>query len=90
MPQVDRVNESHRKRNIGAGVVVGVSVLVVAIVGFLVWKQIPSATTTANQVDALTAKGRYQDAYDQLQKAYGRATTTSDKALILSRLAATK
>ncbi len=87
MPQV-KPDKTRRP----VGLIVGVSVTVVVVLslgGYLVWRAFPTATQTVREADALNAKGDYVDAYTKLKGAYGRAFTDSDRALILSRLAAT-
>ena len=74
------------------GSVAAIVVVVAAVFALSFWGSIPSAKDTAAQADALDAQAKYQDAYNKLQHAYsyGWAFSTSDKALLLSRLAATK
>lgn len=91
MPQVVQVKPNHRKRYAAvAGGMVAVVLVVVAVVGYSIWRTIPSAQDVVNQVDTLNSEGKYQNAYDKLQQAYGWAFTNRDKAILTSRLASTK
>lgn len=86
MPQVELMKVSHPQRKM-----VLLRVLLVMVVlgagGYLFWRLVPSATSTAKQADALDANGEYQQSYAKLHNAYVRAITNGDKVLILSRLA---
>lgn len=91
MPQVVQVKRNHRKRYAAiAGGMVAVLLIVVSVVGYSVWRSMSSAQDIVSQADALNAQGKYQDAYDKLQQAYGWAFTNQDKVLLTSRLASTK
>ena len=86
MPQVESVRSSHHRR-VWWLVVAGVVVL--AAVGYLLWRLFPTAADTVKQADALNAKRQYLQAEALLEGAYGRALTDGDRALIRSRQAAT-
>lgn len=85
MPQIIQPKRSRRPLYIA----IAVAVVVLLVVGYVVWRLVPSATTTVKQADALNLQGNYTQAYAKLKSAYGRAVTNGDKALILSRLAGT-
>ena len=86
MPQVElpKPPERHWSRTL---LKLGAVLLAVALVGYVVWRLVPTAATSVKQADALDANGKYQESYAKLHNAYTRAVTGSDKALILSRLA---
>jgi tetratricopeptide (TPR) repeat protein len=65
----------------------GAVLLVVAAVGYLFWRLVPSANATAAKVDVLDGRGQFDQAYPKLVSAYGRAITSKDKVTILTRLA---
>jgi tetratricopeptide (TPR) repeat protein len=86
MPQV-KAAKSHGRPVLVAGLVT--LLVVIAVAGYFVWRIFPTAADTVKQADALNAKRQYNQAETILTGAYNRALTKDDKALVLSRLAAT-
>ena len=92
MPQVQPEWPFPKPKNAGTMLVVGlICVGVVVGAGYVAWYYLgpPSATTTANAADQLNAAGDYRQAEAKLEQAYSRVWRKDDKALIISRLAAT-
>lgn len=87
MPQVERV-KSHKVRKYTLPVAAGVLGLVLA--GAAVWFfTLPTPAAAAAKADKLNADEKYDEATRELKQAQWRAVTREDKALIVSRLAAT-
>jgi tetratricopeptide (TPR) repeat protein len=85
MPQVGLSKSSHPQRMKVLSRVLAI-VMVLCAGGYLFWRLVPSAATTAKQADRLDANGEYQQSYPKLKSAYTRAISNSDKVTILSRL----
>lgn len=89
MPQVESVKPKRHHTRVIALVAVAVVVAVLGAAGFLAWRMVPSAGDSVKKADALDDQGKYAEALDLLQTANGRALSKDDKALVVSRLAAT-
>ena len=92
MPQIQPVESRHNQKRLSVKLVaglVGVGIISGLIYGGWYYLGPPSATTTANLVDQLDAAGNYSLAEAKLEEALPRAWKGSDKAIIVSRLAAT-
>lgn len=86
MPQVERVR-SHKYRKYALPAAVGVLGLVLA--GVALWfYTLPTPTAAAARADQLNAEAHYGEAIRELKRAQWRAFSRQDKALVVSRLAA--
>lgn len=87
MPQVERVRSKKPKKYLL--LLAGIVVVVAALAGALWYFTLPMPQAAVAKADDLNAKGDYAAAEKELRRGQWRAVSTGDKALIVSRLAAT-